>query len=101
MGGLGISGGNAQQDHDTALAALAPPAFEALPGSGQAIALRAEDLHVQRFGDAAIVTGVRVGAVGPTAGSTSPEPRVPFTMVWTKDADGWRLRHAHLSAPLP
>jgi ketosteroid isomerase-like protein len=78
---------------------LAPGAFEALFASDLAIALRAEELRVQRFGDAAIVTGLRVGAVGPKGASPAPEARVPFTMVWTKEADGWRLRHAHLSAP--
>jgi len=77
---------------------LAPAAFEALFGSGLVIALRAEDLRVQRFGDAAIVTGVRVGVVGPK-GSSSAGERVPFTMVWIREPGGWRLRHVHLSAP--
>jgi ketosteroid isomerase-like protein len=76
---------------------LAPSAFQALFGSDLKIALRAEDLRVQRFGDAAIVTGTRVGTVGAKDALPS-EARVPFTTVWTLEPDGWRLRHVHLSS---
>jgi ketosteroid isomerase-like protein len=77
---------------------LAPSAFEALFASGLSIALHAEDVRVQRYGDAAIVTGVRVGTIG-SKDAPPPGERDPFTMVWTRDANGWRLRHLHLSAP--
>jgi len=74
---------------------LAPVAFEGLFRSDLAIALRAEDVEARRFGDVAVVTGTRVGAVGPAAAA-----RQPFTMVWTREPAGdWRLRHVHLSAP--
>lgn len=75
---------------------LKPSAFEALFSSGLTIALHAEDVRIQRYGDAAVVTGVRVGT-GPKAAS-SPDERDPFTMVWTRDVSGWRLRHVHVSA---
>jgi ketosteroid isomerase-like protein len=78
---------------------LAQPAFESLFGSPLSISLRAEDLRVQQFGDVAVVTGVRVGAVGPKDAPPAAA-RVPFTMVWSHEAQGWRLRHVHLSAPV-
>jgi ketosteroid isomerase-like protein len=76
---------------------LKPAAFEALFASDMAIKLRAEDVNVQRFGTAAVVTGVRVGAIGPKDGP-SAESRTPFTMVWTSDNGRWQLRHIHLSS---
>lgn len=76
---------------------LPPAAFQALFGSDLKIALRAEDLRVQRFGETAVVTGTRVGGVGAKDAPQS-DARVPFTMVWTLEAGGWRLRHVHLSA---
>jgi len=76
---------------------LKPAAFEALFKSDAVIRLRAEDLNVQRFGSTAIVTGVRVGSVGPKD-KPPTELRVPFTMVWTSDDGNWRLRHVHLSS---
>jgi len=76
---------------------LEPSAFEALFNSDLSIALHAEDVRIQRYGDAAVVTGLRVGTVGPKAAS-SPDERDPFTMVWTRDVFGWRLRHVHVSA---
>lgn len=75
---------------------LKPAAFEALFHSDAVIKLRAEDVNVQRFGSTAVVTGVRVGSVGPKD-KPSTELRAPFTMVWTSDNGSWQLRHIHLS----
>jgi ketosteroid isomerase-like protein len=76
---------------------LKPAAFEALFQSDAVIQLRAEDVDVQRFGTAAVVTGVRVGSIGPKD-KPSTELRTPFTMVWTRGGAGWQLRHIHLSS---
>lgn len=75
---------------------LKPAAFEALFNSDAVIKLYAEDLNVQRFGSTAVVTGVRVGSVGPKD-KTSTEQKTPFTMVWSSDNGSWQLRHIHLS----
>lgn len=75
---------------------LKPAAFEALFNSGAVIKLRAEDVTVQRFGSTAVVTGVRVGSIGPK-GKPSTELRAPFTMVWTSDSGNWQLRHIQQS----
>jgi ketosteroid isomerase-like protein len=71
-------------------------AFEGLFRSGAQVALRASDLHEQPLGDVVVVTGVRVGAIGPAAEATTP-----FTMVWQRDGQGWKLRHVHLSSSSP
>ena len=76
---------------------LKPAAFEALFNSDAVIKLGAEDLNVQRYGSTAVVTGVRVGSVGPK-GKPTAELRAPFTMVWTSDNGSWQLRHIHLSS---
>lgn len=76
---------------------LKPSAFEALFNSDAVIKLRDEDVNVQRFGGTAVLTGVRVGSVGPKD-KPSAELRVPFTMVWTNDNGRWQLRHVHLSS---
>lgn len=76
---------------------LKPAAFEALFNSDAVIKLRAEDVNVQRFGSTAVVTGVRVGSIGPKD-KPSTELRTPFTMVWTSDNGRWQLRHIHLSS---
>lgn len=76
---------------------LKPAAFEALFNSDAVIKLRAEEVNVQRFGNTAVVTGVRVGSVGPKD-KPSTELRTQFTMVWTSDNGSWQLRHIHLSS---
>ena len=76
---------------------LTSSAFEALFNSDAVIKLRAEGVNVQRFGSTAVVTGIRVGSIGPKDKS-STELRTPFTMVWTNDNGGWHLRHIHLSS---
>ncbi len=75
-------------------------AFAGLFKSGARIALRVNDVQSQAFGDTAVVTGVRVGSITPP-GAQAVEMRAPFTMVWTHGADGWQLRHVHLSAAVP
>ena len=75
---------------------LKPAAFEALFNSGAVIKLRAEDVNVQRFGSMAVVTGVRVGSLGPKDQAPT-ELRAPFTMVWSSDNGSWQLRHIQLS----
>lgn len=77
------------------LSRASPAAFEALFHSDAVIKLLAEDVNVQRFGSTAIVTGVRVGSVGPKD-KPSTELQAPFTMVWTSDNGSWQLRHIHL-----
>lgn len=76
---------------------LKPAAFDALFDSSAVIRLRAEEVNAQRFGSTAVVTGVRVGSVGPKD-KPSAELRAPFTMVWTSDNGSWQLRHVHLSS---
>ena len=71
-------------------------AFEGLFKSGAHVALRASELHEQPLGDVVVVTGVRVGAIGSAA-----EAATPFTMVWQRDGQGWKLRHVHLSSSAP
>ena len=72
-------------------------AFAGLFKSGARIALRVTDLQVQAIGDAAVVTGVRVGSVTPP-GDTAVEMSAPFTMVWTQaGAHGeHQQREAHI-----
>ena len=69
-------------------------AFAGLFKSGARISLHAIDVREQRLGDTAVVTGVRVGAIG-----EAREASVPFSMVWTHDGTRWTLRHVHLSSP--
>ena len=75
-------------------------AFAGLFKSGARIALRASDVQSRSFGETSVVTGVRLGSITPP-GATAVETRTPFTMVWTHAADGWQLRHVHLSAAVP
>jgi len=84
----------------TAWHRLDAAAFDRLFRSDLRIALHAEDLSESGFGDVAVVTGTRVGSVGP-ADRPPAEARQPFTMVWTRsgEAGAWQLRHVHLSAP--
>ena len=57
------------------------------------------DLQAQAFGDAAIVTGVRVGSIA--ARDAAPaEARQPITLVWQRVDGRWQLRHVHLSVPV-
>jgi ketosteroid isomerase-like protein len=73
-------------------------AFATLFQSGRRIALRAMDMQATVMGDAAIVTGKRVGYVtAADAADTPAEGRLAFTMVWSKRANAWQLRHIHLS----
>ena len=69
-------------------------------GSGAQLALRATDVRVQALGDAAVVTGVRIGSITPP-GAQAVEMAAPFTMVWTQARGQWQLRHVHLSTPAP
>ena len=75
-------------------------AFAGLFKSGARIALRVTDVQVQAVGDAAVVTGVRVGSITPPGG-TAVEMAAPVTMVWTQAGAQWQLRHVHLSTPVP
>jgi ketosteroid isomerase-like protein len=71
-------------------------AFDGLFKSGRKIDVRAVEVQAQVFGDNAIVTGKRLGSV--TAADVIPvEGRLAFSMVWSKRAEGWQLRHIHLS----
>jgi ketosteroid isomerase-like protein len=75
-------------------------AFAGLFGSGVHIDLHAADLQQQTLGDAAIVTGVRIGSITPP-GAKPVETAAPFTMIWAHSDGQWQLRHVHLSAPVP
>ena len=61
--------------------------------------LRAEDVDVRLYGEAALVTGVRVGGVL-RAAAPPPDDRLRLTMLWARDAGRWKLVHLHLS-PVP
>jgi len=76
-------------------------AFAGLFKSGARIALRVEGLQEQALGDVVVVTGVRVGAITPPAARPAADAATPFTMVWQREGDGWRLRHVHLSRSTP
>lgn len=73
---------------------LTPAAFEMLFNSDAMIQLRAEDVNAQRLGSTALVTGVRVGSIGPKD-KPATAARVPFTMAWVNDDGNWQLRHIH------
>jgi len=75
-------------------------AFAGLFKSGAQVALRVGDLQEQALGDVVVVTGMRLGAITPP-GAAAADMATPFTMVWQRDGDGWKLRHVHLSRPLP
>ena len=72
-------------------------AFEKLFASPLKIDLRAEDVHATSFGNVALVTGVRIGAITPPGG-TPKEARLAFSMLWTMLDGQWQLRHVHLSS---
>lgn len=72
-------------------------AFEALFKSGRKIDLKVVDLQAQAIGEAAIVTGKRVGSIA-APGTPAVEGRLAFTMIWSKAGGGWQLKHLHLSA---
>jgi ketosteroid isomerase-like protein len=71
-------------------------AFAGLFKSGAQVAFRTSDVQEQVLGDVVVVTGLRIGAIGP-----APEAATPFTMVWQRDGGGWKLRHVHLSKAAP
>ena len=71
-------------------------AFEGLFKSGLAIDLHLTGLQAQAFGNAVVVTGVRVGSIAPP-GTKPVEERQLATLIWSKAGDGWQLRHIHLS----
>jgi len=72
-------------------------AFEGLFKSGLAIDLHITGLQVQALGNAAVVTGVRVGSITPP-GTKPVEERQLATLIWSKVGDQWTLQHIHLSA---
>lgn len=76
-------------------------AFAGLFKSGARIALRVDDVQEQPLGDVVVVTGVRIGAITPPGAAPAADAATPFTMVWQRDGDGWRLRHVHLSRSTP
>ena len=56
------------------------------------IDLAVRDLEVTVYGDAAIVTGYRVGSI-----RSAYEVTLRLSMVWVKESGEWRLAHVHLS----
>lgn len=73
-------------------------AFEGLFKSAMVINLHMTGMQVQTAGDAAIVTGIRVGSIS-APGSTPVEERQLATLVWSKAGSQWQLQHIHLSVP--
>ncbi|MES2039764.1 MAG: nuclear transport factor 2 family protein [Pseudomonadota bacterium] len=71
-------------------------AFAGLFKSGAQINLRLVDVQVQATGDAAIVTGTRIGSIS-KPGATVVDGRYLVTMVWFKKDNTWLLKHIHLS----
>lgn len=71
-------------------------AFAGLFKSGAKIDLRLVDVQVKATGDAAIVTGTRIGAIT-KPGAAVVEGKSLITMVWFKKNNGWLLKHIHLS----
>ena len=71
-------------------------AFAALFKSGAQIDLRLLDVQVKATGDAAIVTGTRIGAIT-KPGAAVVEGKSLITMVWFKKNNAWLLKHIHLS----
>jgi ketosteroid isomerase-like protein len=75
---------------------LGADAFRGLFASPAHIEFHADDVEAERFGNTAVVTGIRVGGV--TAEGAAPATaRASFTMVWVLSEGGWQLHHAHLS----
>lgn len=74
-------------------------AFEKLFASPLKIALHAEGVQAETFGNAALVTGTRVGSLTPP-GQAPKEARHAFSMLWTLNNGQWQLQHVHLSAPV-
>ncbi len=71
-------------------------AFEGLFKSAMVINLHMTGMQVRTAGDAAIVTGIRVGSIS-APGSTPVEERQLATLVWSKAGSQWQLQHIHLS----
>jgi ketosteroid isomerase-like protein len=71
-------------------------AFAGLFATPLVIDLHAVDLQAEAFGDTAVVTGLRTGAVAP-AGAAPAAGGNRFTMVWQHQGGRWLLRHVHLS----
>ena len=60
------------------------------------IDLQVENLGVRQFGDAAFVTGYRVGSI--TSPGEVPRPqRLCLSMMWVRVHGEWKLAHVHLS----
>ncbi|MFZ6735648.1 YybH family protein [Undibacterium sp. Ji42W] len=70
--------------------------FAGLFKSGAQIDLRLVGVQVKATGDAAIVTGTRVGAITPQ-GAIAVEDKSLITMAWFKKDNAWLLKHIHLS----
>lgn len=62
------------------------------------IDLRVQELEVSVYGDAAVATGYRVGAIS-WPGGTKSEATLRLSMMWVKESGKWKLVHVHLSTP--
>lgn len=71
-------------------------AFAGLFKSAMVIDLHMTGMQVQTAGNAAVVTGIRVGAIS-ALGSTPVEGRQLATLIWSKAGTQWQLQHIHLS----
>jgi ketosteroid isomerase-like protein len=54
-----------------------------------------EDVRVRWFGDVALVTGRFNGQV--TAGGNTFPHNERYTSIWTRNGEGWQIRHEHAS----
>ena len=75
-------------------------AFTNLFASPLLIDLRLADVQVQHVGDAAVVTGTRLGYIS-KPGVTPQDGRLAVSMIWSRQSGGWKLHHIHLSVPGP
>lgn len=71
--------------------------FNRIFQSGASINLGISELKVQLLDTThAVVTGYRVGTIA--APNSAPlASKLPLSMVWQFEGDGWKLKHVHLS----
>jgi ketosteroid isomerase-like protein len=106
------------KDADTLLQYMAPGGYTEFPEDGSPLFnideeyvrrifkmdwkanFKAQELKVKVFGDAALVTGYRVGILTMLDGATQ-ESRLCLSMMWFRLEGKWKLAHVHLSPSKP
>lgn len=74
--------------------------FTSLAKGELKVNLRATELQATVFGDAALVTGFRVGSIT-AAGEAAREEKLRLTMVLARKEGDWKIVHVHLSPFTP